>query len=54
MNQLLHNWKAARRLHAWRLTPQGWPQRQMAAALGGSAAAVNQWGQRARAGGLQA
>jgi transposase len=54
MNQTLHNWKEARRLQAWRLTQKGWPQRQIAEALGVSAAAVSQWVPRARAGGLQA
>jgi transposase len=54
MNQTLHNWKEARRLQAWRLKQTGWPQRQIAEALGVSAAAVSQWVQRARAGDLQA
>src|SRR3712207_1586097 len=42
------NWKEARRLHAWHLKQQGWPQRQIAKALGVSAAAVSQWMTRAR------
>jgi transposase len=48
------NWKEARRLQAWHLKQQGWPQRQIAAALGVSEAAVSQWVRRGRDGGLQA
>ena len=54
MNPIPHNWKEARRLQAWHLKQQGWPQRQIAEALGVSAAAVSQWVKRARMGGLQA
>src|SRR5918999_2673255 len=54
MNPTPHNWKEARRLQAWHLKQQGWPQCQIAAALGVSAAAVSQWVQRARMGGPQA
>ena len=54
MNLTPHNWKEARRLQAWRLRQKGWPQRQIAEALGVSAAAVSQWVQRAREGGPQA
>jgi transposase len=54
MNATPHNWKEARRLHAWHLLQKGWPQRQIAEALGVSAAAVSQWLKRARAGGPQA
>jgi transposase len=54
MNPTPHNWKEARRLQAWRLKQKGWPQRQIAEALGVSATAVSQWLQRARAGGPQA
>jgi transposase len=54
MNLTPHNWKEARRLQAWRLKQKGWPQRQIAEALGVSAAAVSQWVQRAREGGPQA
>jgi transposase len=43
MNGSPTNWKEARRLQAWQLTLQGWPQRQIAAALGVSEAAVSQW-----------
>ncbi|HEX2277215.1 MAG TPA: IS630 family transposase [Candidatus Tectomicrobia bacterium] len=48
------NWKEARRLQAWHLKQQGWPQRQIATALGVSEAAVSQWVRRGRNGGLQA
>ena len=49
-----HNWKEARRLQAWRLKQKGWPQRQIAEALGVSEAAVSQWMKRARTGGPEA
>ena len=42
------NWKEARRLQAWHLKQKGWPQRQIAKALGVSEAAVSQWLTRAR------
>src|ERR687895_1711846 len=48
------NWKEARRLQAWHLKQQGWPQRQIAEALGVSEAAVSQWMTRARDGGPHA
>jgi transposase len=48
MNPTPHTWKEARRLQAWHLKPQGWRQRQMAAALGVSEGAVRQWMARAR------
>ncbi len=48
------NWKEARRLQAWHLRQQGWPQRQIAEALGVSEAAVSQWVKRGRNGGPQA
>lgn len=54
MNQTPHNWKEARRLQAWRLTQQGWPQRQIAEALGVSEGAVSRWVTRVREGGPQA
>jgi transposase len=54
MKTTSQNGKEARRLQAWHLTQQGWPQRQMAEALGVSAAAVSQWMKRAREGGPQA
>jgi transposase len=54
MNSTLHNWKEARRLQAWLLKEKGWPQRQIAEALGVSEGAVSQWPQRARGGGPEA
>jgi transposase len=54
MNRTLHNWKEARRLQAWSLKQQGWPQRQIAEALGVSEGAVSQWMKRAREGGPDA
>jgi transposase len=48
MNATPHTWKEARRLQAWHLKQQGWPQRQIAEALGGSEGAVSQWMARAR------
>jgi transposase len=48
MNLSPHNWKEARRFQAWRLQPQGWPQRQIATALGVSEGAVSPWMRRAR------
>jgi transposase len=48
------NWKEARRCQAWHLKQQGCPQRQIAAALGVSEAAVSQWVKRARKGGPHA
>jgi transposase len=54
MNRSARTWKEARRLHAWHLKQQGWPQRQIAEALGVSAGAVSQWMTRARQGGPEA
>jgi transposase len=54
MNYALHDWKEARRLHAWHLKQQGWSQRQIAAALGVSEGAVSQWRARGRADGPDA
>ena len=54
MNPTPHNWKEARRFQAWRLKQKGWPQRQIAEALGISEAAVSQWIQRVRDGGVPA
>jgi transposase len=54
MNPTPHNWKEARRLQAWHLKQQGWPQRQIAEALGVSQGAVSQWMTRAREGGPEA
>ena len=54
MNRSARTWKEARRLQAWHLKQQGWPQRQIAEALGVSAGAVSQWMTRARLGGAAA
>jgi transposase len=54
MNPIPHNWKEARRLQAWQLLQKGWPQHQIAEALGVSTAAVSQWLKRARQDGPQA
>jgi transposase len=54
MNPKPRSWKEARRLQAWHLKQQGWPQRQIAEALGVSAGAVSQWMTRARQGGAAA
>jgi transposase len=54
MNPTPSNWKEARRLQAWHLKQQGWPQRQIAEALGVSAGAVSQWMTRARDAGPEA
>jgi len=43
MNPTPSTWKEARRLQAWRRKQQGWPQRQIAEALGVSEGAVSQW-----------
>jgi transposase len=48
MKPIPHTWKEARRLQAWHLKQQGWPQRQIAEALGVSEGAVSQWMKRAR------
>jgi transposase len=48
MNPTPPNWKEARRRQAWHLKQQGWPQRQIAEALGVSQGAVSQWMTRAR------
>jgi transposase len=48
MNPTPPTWKEARRLQAWRLKQRGWPQRQIAEALGVSEGAVSQWMKRAR------
>jgi transposase len=54
MNHSPTNWKEARRFQAWHLKQQGWPQRQIAEALGVSEGAVSQWMTRARQGGSEA
>lgn len=49
------DWREGRRLRAWELyQEEGWPQKQIAAALGVTAGAVSQWIKRARAGGVAA
>jgi transposase len=48
------DWREGRRLRAWDLHQQGWPQKQIAIALGVSAGAVSQWIARGRAGGPEA
>ena len=54
MKSIPQNWKEARRFQAWHLKQQGWPQRQIAEALGVSEGAVSQWMTRARQGGPEA
>ena len=46
-----NDWQEARRWQAWQLKHKGWSQRQIAEAMGVSAAAVSQWMRRAREGG---
>lgn len=48
------DWREGRRLRAWDLHEQGWPQKQIAIALGVSQGAVSQWIARGRAGGSDA
>ena len=45
------DWREGRRLRAWDLHQQGWPQKQIAVALGVTQGAVSQWIARGRAGG---
>jgi transposase len=47
-----HDWREGRRLRAWELKEQGWPQRRIAEALGVTESAVSQWCTRARAAGV--
>jgi len=47
-------WHEGRRLRAWELFQQGWPQRQIALALGVTEGAVSQWITRARQAGSSA
>jgi transposase len=54
MNPTPPHWKEARRLQAWHLKQRGWPQRQIAEALGVSEGAVSQWMKRAREEGPEA
>jgi transposase len=48
------NWREGRRLRAWELYEQGWPQKQIAAALGVSKGAVSHWVARGKADGVDA
>ena len=43
-----------RRKRAWELNEQGWPQKEIAQALGVSKGAVSQWMKRGREGGVEA
>jgi transposase len=45
------DWREGRRLRAWELKQEGWPQQRIADALGVSKGAVSQWMKRAREGG---
>ena len=48
------DWREGRRLRAWELYQQGWPQKQIAAALGVTPGAVSQWVARGTTGGVTA
>lgn len=49
------DWREERRKRAWALKQEGWPQKDIATALGVSAGAVSQWLKRAcEAGGVEA
>ena len=48
------DWREARRLRAWELKQQGWPQQTIAAALGVTPGAVSRWLKRAAEGGVAA
>jgi transposase len=45
------DWREERRKRAWALKHEGWPQKDIATALGVSEGAVSQWLKRAREGG---
>ena len=45
------DWREERRKRAWVLKHEGWPQKQIATALGVSEGAISQWLRRARDGG---
>jgi transposase len=53
-SQQATNWREGRRLRAWELFQEGWPQQRIAEALGVSKGAVSQWLSRAKADGPQA
>ncbi|RPJ20268.1 MAG: helix-turn-helix domain-containing protein [Planctomycetaceae bacterium] len=38
-----HDWREWRRMRAMELDRQGWPQREIAAALGASPGSVSEW-----------
>ena len=46
-------WRETRRVQAWNLHRQGWKQKDIAVALGVSAAAVNKWLKHGREGGVE-
>jgi transcriptional regulator with XRE-family HTH domain len=48
-SQQATNWREGRRLRAWELFQEGWPQQRIAAALGVTKGAVSQWLSRAKA-----
>jgi len=48
------DWREGRRLRAWELKKEGWPQQRIAEALGVSKGAVSQWMKRGRQGGAEA
>src|SRR6266567_1770023 len=47
------DWREERRKQAWKLKEQGWPQQDIAVALGVSEGAVSHWMKRGREGGLE-
>jgi transposase len=47
-SQQATNWREGRRLRAWELFQEGWPQQRIAEALGVSKGAVSQWLSRAK------
>jgi transposase len=53
-SQQATNWREGRRLRAWELFQEGWPQQRIAAALGVTKGAVSQWLSRAQADGSPA
>ncbi len=48
------DWREERRKRAWKLKEEGWQQKDIAVALGGSRGAVSQWLKRGREGGIEA
>ncbi len=48
------DWREERRKRAWKLKEEGWPQKDIAVALGVSEGAVSQWLKRGREGGIKA